>query len=153
MKHIKKMLLAIIVVFIAIQFIQPEHNKSSQLLPSDITKNCSVPDSVMDILKNACFDCHSDNTRYPWYADIQPVAWLMSYHIRTGKENLNFSEFGAYSHRKQVNKLRAIDSSVNSGSMPLWSYNLIHTNARLTYREQILIINWARKTKDSLTQN
>jgi hypothetical protein len=107
----------------------------------------------MDILKTACFDCHSDNTRYPWYADIQPVAWFMSNHIRTGKENLNFSEFGAYSHRKQVNKLRAIDSSVNSGSMPLWSYNLIHTNARLTYREQILIINWARKTKDSLTQN
>ena len=150
MSLIKKILLSLLVVFIVIQFIQPAHNKSKQLLSTDISKLISIPDSVQVVLKNACYDCHSNNTQYPWYINIQPAGWLMAKHIRKGKEDLNFSEFGSYSLRKQVSKLAGIVNSIKDDNMPLPSYKWMHKNARLTSDKKTLIINWAQKSKDSL---
>ena len=90
----------------------------------------------MDVFKNSCYDCHSNNTRYPWYVNIQPMGWVMARHIKKGKENLNFSEFGTYSKRKQANKLRAIATSIKDGSMPLSSYTIMHTDAKLCEEEE-----------------
>lgn len=140
-----------LVVFVAIQLIRPAKNISKQSLPTDIVKLYNVPGNVQAVLKTACYDCHSNNTRYPWYVNIQPVGWMLARHIRNGKENLNFSEFGSYSERKQTNKLRAIVSSIREGSMPLSSYTLIHTDARLSPEDKKLIADWASKTKDSIT--
>ena len=150
MSRKKKILLALLIVFIAIQFIQPAHNTSGQVLPIDITKTVSVPDKVLDIFKNSCYDCHSNNTRYPWYVYIQPMGWMMARHIKNGKKNLNFSEFGSYSLRKQVNKLRAIETSIKEESMPLSSYTIIHTDAKLSEEDRKLITDWISNTKDSL---
>ena len=151
MRPYKKVLLALVIVFVAIQFIQPVRNKNGQVLPADITKTVNVPDNVLSTFKKACYDCHSDNTRYPWYVNIQPAAWLMASHIKEGKENLNFSEFGNYSKRKQTNKLRAIATSINEGSMPISSYTWMHTDAKLSKENKEMIIDWATKTKDSLS--
>ena len=150
MKRYKKILLVLLIVCIAIQFIQPAHNASGQVLPIDITKTVSVPDKVLDIFKNSCYDCHSNNTRYPWYVYIQPMGWMMARHIKNGKKNLNFSEFGSYSLRKQVNKLRAIETSIKEESMPLSSYTIIHTDAKLSEEDRKLITDWISNTKDSL---
>lgn len=151
MRLFKKILLALLLVFIAIQFIRPTKNKSGQVLPKDITKTVNVPDKIQVIFKNTCYDCHSNNTRYPWYVNIQPMGWIMASHIKNGKADLNFSEFGAYSKRKQGNKLRAIATSIKDGSMPLSSYTIMHTDAKLTEENKNLIIDWASKTKDSLS--
>src|SRR5437867_11356274 len=97
MSRKKKILLAVLVVLIAIQIIQPAHNKSEGTLSTDITRIYSVPDSVQMVLKQACYDCHSNRTRYPWYSHIQPVGWMLARDIRHGKADLNFSEFGSYS--------------------------------------------------------
>ena len=129
---------------------QPAHNKSGMVLPADITKTLNVPDKVLDIFKNSCYDCHSNNTRYPWYVNIQPMGWMMARHIRNGKENLNFSEFATYSKRKQANKLRAIETSIKDGSMPISSYTIMHTDARLSKEDTTVIIKWAANAKDSL---
>lgn len=153
MKLYKKILLALLIVFIAIQFIQPAHNISGQVLPTDITKTVKVPENVLNIFKNACYDCHSNNTRYPWYVYIQPMGWMMARHIKNGKDNLNFSDFGSYSQRKQANKLRAIETSIKEGSMPLSSYTIMHTDARLSAENKKLITDWASNAKDSLTKN
>ena len=150
MRPFKKILLALLVVFIAIQFIRPARNISGQALPSDIEKKVNVPDKVLGIFKNACYDCHSNNTRYPWYVNIQPMAWVMANHIKNGKQNLNFSEFGSYSNRKQANKLRAIATTMKDGSMPLSSYTIMHTDAKLSKEDKKLISDWATKTRDSL---
>ena len=152
MKLYKKILLALLIVFIAIQFVQPAHNTSGQALPTDITKTVNVPDKVLDIFKNACYDCHSNNTRYPWYVYIQPMGWMMARHIKNGKDNLNFSDFGSYSERKQANKLRAIETSVKEGAMPLSSYVIMHTDARLSAEDKKLITDWVSVAKDSLTK-
>ena len=150
MKLYKKILLALLIVVIAIQFIQPAHNISGQVLPTDITKKVNVPDKVLDIFKNACYDCHSNNTRYPWYVYIQPMGWMMARHVRNGKENLNFSDFGSYSQRKQANKLRAIEKSIKEGSMPLSSYTIMHTDARLSVEDKKVITDWVSNARDSL---
>ena len=150
MSWIKKILLALLILIIAIQFIQPARNKSGQVLPTDISTVDNLPRPVEAILKNACYDCHSNNTNYPWYANIQPAGWILARHIKNGKAELNFSEFGSYSIRKQKNKLNSIANSLKDGTMPLTSYTLIHKNARLTKDENALIINWANNIKDSL---
>lgn len=153
MKWYKKILPAVLVVFIAIQFIQPAHNSSGQALPTDITKTIRVPDNVLNIFKKACYDCHSNNTRYPWYVYIQPTGWIMARHIRNGKDNLNFSDFGSYSQRKQANKLRAIETSIKEGSMPLPAYTIMHTDAKLSAEDKKLINDWTSVAKDSLSKN
>ena len=150
MSRIKKIGLTLLIVIIAIQFIQPVRNKSGQVLPADISKIYSVPDSVQCVLKNACYDCHSDNTSYPWYSNIQPFGWWLASHISRGKKELNFSEFGNYSDRRQRSKLFSIEKSIEDGSMPFPSYTLIHKNSRLTKEQKSLIINWADRIKDSL---
>jgi hypothetical protein len=151
MSNPKKILLAIGIVIIAIQFIHPAHNTSNQLLPTDISKLVPVPDSVQTILKKACYDCHSNNTAYPWYSVIQPVDWLLTNHISEGKHSLNFSEFGSYTSRRQLNKFSAISNEIEDNGMPIWSYRLIHKNARLNANEKTRIINWANKSKDFLS--
>lgn len=149
----KKTLLAVIAVLIAVQFIQPAHNTSGQILTTDITKMVSIPDKVLAVFKNACYDCHSNNTRYPWYVYIQPMGWMMAKHVKDGKNNLNFSEFGTYSKRKQANKLRSIGHCIQEGSMPLSSYTMIHTDARLSNEDKKMIMDWSAATKDSLSKN
>ncbi|HEY8897031.1 MAG TPA: heme-binding domain-containing protein [Niastella sp.] len=151
MRRKRKWLLFLITAFILIQFIQPARNKNGQVLQSDITAKFTVPANVRSVLEVACYDCHSNNTRYPWYANIQPGGWWLAKHIKDGKEELNFSDFGSYSRRRQINKLRSIANSISDGSMPLSSYTLLHKNARLTKDQKTLIIEWAGKLKDSLT--
>jgi hypothetical protein len=148
----KKALLTLLIVFIAIQFIQPAHKKNGQVLPTDIVKMYNVPLNVQSVLKTSCYDCHSNNTRYPWYFNIQPLGWMLNSHVTNGKENLNFSDFGSYSERKQKNKFRAIAKSIDEGSMPLWQYTIIHKDARLTTETKAFIINWSEKIKDSLSK-
>lgn len=147
----RKWLLILITAFILIQFIQPARNKNGQVLETDITGTFTVPANVRSILEVACYDCHSNNTRYPWYANIQPGGWWLGKHIKDGKEELNFSDFGSYSHRRQINKLQLIANSISDGTMPLSSYTLLHKNARLTKVQKTMIIEWAGQLKDSLT--
>ncbi|TSA31701.1 MAG: cytochrome C [Porphyromonadaceae bacterium] len=151
MSFTKKLLLAIGIAFIAIQFVQPAHNKSDHALSTDILKIVNIPDSVNAILKNSCYDCHSNNTVYPWYSNIQPMGWLMANHIKQGKEALNFSEFGSYSPRRQLSKLNAIANSIRDDIMPLSSYKLMHKNAHLSTNKKTIFINWAQQSKDSLS--
>jgi hypothetical protein len=150
MRRIHKVLLIIAVVFIAAQFIQPTRNKSGQVSPTAFEKVYSVPANVHSILQGACYDCHSNNTFYPWYANIQPVAAILAKHIKDGKEELNFSEFGNYTNRRRISKLKGISRQIRSGEMPLSSYTLIHKNARLSAAEKRVLIDWMQKTVDSL---
>ena len=147
----KKILLGLLIVFVLIQFIQPARNKTDQIQSTDIQKVFTVPDKALVLLQNSCYDCHSNNTRYPWYSFIQPVGWWMASHIRKGKADLNFSEFGAYSNRKQQSKLQAIANSIKDETMPISSYTLLHKNTKLSTDDKAIILAWIEETKDSLS--
>ena len=100
--------------------------------------------------RQACYDCHSDNTRYPWYAEVQPVGWWLAEHIKDGKRGLNFSEFGDYTPKRAVRKLQGIDHMLEKNKMPLASYRLIHRDANLTSGEITTLKNWADSVRASI---
>lgn len=143
MQIVKKVLIGLLVIFIAIQFVRPAKNEQDTKMAEDITNLYTVPDDVHKVLVKACYDCHSNNTRYPWYANVQPVAWWLNDHIKDGKSELNFSEFGKRPLARQVKKLKEIAGEVEEHEMPLTSYTLVHRDADLTDAERELIVNWA----------
>lgn len=145
----KKIILGLAVILIGIQFFQPLRNQSDEVTASHIERVYNVPQNVKAILTQSCYDCHSNNTRYPWYSRIQPGAWYMARHIKKGKVELNFSTFGEYSARKQRNKFRAMAGQVKDGEMPLSSYTLIHRNAVLSQDDKQVLINWFGTMEDS----
>ncbi len=152
MKKIKIILVVLIVLFIIIQFIpagipsnKPEDEKS-------IAKSSLVTGQVLNQLKKSCFDCHSDQTKLPWYAKIAPSSWLLSGHINEGKSHLNFSEWEDYSRREKIGLLEAIKDEVESGNMPLKSYLLIHRDARLDSEKISLLSKWTSETSDKILE-
>lgn len=146
----KYILISLGAILVLIQLIQPARNKSGQVFPTDFSKMYVVPDNVHKLLINACYDCHSNNTSYPWYANFQPVAWLMANHIKNGKANLNLSVFGSYAPRRQISKLRDMADQVLDNEMPLLSYKIIHRKARLSKEERVQLSQWLNKVADSL---
>jgi len=142
--------LILLVLFGLIQFYpRPAKNISSVVTDESIEKIYPVPDSVMSILKSACYDCHSNNTHYPWYSNIQPVALFLNRHIVEGKKELNFDEFGNYTRRRQQSKLKAIANQLRDGEMPLSSYKLLHGGARISQNKKNQIINWVNEYLDT----
>jgi hypothetical protein len=135
-----------------IQFIRPKRNVDKGIQAGDITRAFNVPGDIQRMLQVASYDCHSNNTNYPWYFKIQPVGWWLADHVRKGKAELNFNEFGSYSVRRQISKLNGIANSVRDKTMPLKSYTILHKNARLSKEQRQSIIDWASKTKDSLSK-
>ena len=150
-KNIKGIIYFLILIFAGIQFFRPARNISSTSgnYSNDIQLKYNVPDSIQSLLKTSCYDCHSNNTNYPWYAAVQPIAWWLNNHIQEGKKEINFSEFTAYPIRRQYKKLKDIVDQVKEGDMPLSSYTLIHRNAILKEKQQVYIINWANHLRDS----
>src|ERR1700749_4414155 len=115
----KKILIVVIILLAAIQFIRPARNLSATVSSNDISKFYHVPANVSDILQRSCNDCHSNNTVYPWYSNIQPVGWWLQNHINEGKKELNLSEFGAYTPKRQDHKMEEFIEMVEKDEMPL----------------------------------
>jgi len=146
-KIFKRIALALLLVFIGIQFIRPKKNNGVADTSNDITQFVSVPDTVLRMLKVSCYDCHSNKTSYPWYAEIAPASWWLAGHIKDGKAELNFSEFSQYSKRRMKTKLNSIGEQVEKREMPLKSYLLIHGNAELGDGQIQIIKNWTDGAK------
>ncbi|MEP7142101.1 MAG: heme-binding domain-containing protein [Ferruginibacter sp.] len=154
-KTLKKLALALLAVLIIIQFFRPAKNNST--LPgvssNDISKVWPVTDDVHKILQTSCYDCHSNNTKYPWYINVQPVAWWMNDHILEGKKEINFSEFASYRIGRQYKKMEEIIEQVKDDEMPLYSYTIIHRNAILNKDQKLSLTNWANAIRDSIKAN
>ncbi len=140
---VKKILLFLLLAFIVIQFIHPKPNKSQGDQPNQIGKMYDVPENVKSILVKACNDCHTNNTRYPWYSNIQPVDWWLTNHIKEGKAHLNLDEYTKRPLRYQYHKMEEIVEQVKEGHMPLNSYLWIHKDAKLNDAEKTTITDWA----------
>lgn len=139
----KKNIFFVLIPFLLIQLYQPARNSDNgQVLPIHITKVYNIPIKVQQVLQQSCYDCHSNNTYYPWYSYLQPARFLMEYHIKVGKENLNFSEWGNYSRRRQETKLDRIAKQIESNEMPLASYTMIHRNTKLSEQQKQEVIAW-----------
>ena len=146
----KKAGFILLLIFVLIQFYpRPGKNISSVQSSNSIEQLYPIQDSILQVLKAACYDCHSNNTNYPWYSNIQPIAWFLNRHIVEGKAELNFDEFGSYSKRRQQSKLKAIVNQVKDGEMPLTSYKLLHKKASLSGKERNMITKWFMEKYDA----
>jgi len=149
-RNIKRVLILLLVLLIVIQFIRPAKNISAGPSPNDISTKYKMSEEVKNILKVSCYDCHSNNTTYPWYAKIQPVTWWLNDHITEGKRELNFSEFTTYSIRRQYSKLAETNEQLKKDEMPLKSYLLLHRNAKLDDQKKSAVVAWATSLRDSI---
>ena len=150
MKMIKKILLFLLAALVVIQFIHPKKNKAEGAQPNYIGNTFTVPDDVKVLLAKACNDCHSNNTRYPWYASFQPVHWWLNKHIVDGKKHINYDEFTHKPLRYQYHKMEETIEMVKEGEMPLDSYTWTHKDARLIDTEKDKIIQWAGNVMDTM---
>ncbi|BAP31741.1 uncharacterized protein CHSO_2704 [Chryseobacterium sp. StRB126] len=140
---IKRIFLGLILIFLIIQVIQPVRNIDYGQVPSsDISKVYRIPGNVQSILRASCYDCHSNGTNYPVYAYIQPLSFFLENHIKEGKKELNFSEWGLYSKRKQTHKLESIENQIKQRKMPLSSYLYLHHDAKLSDEEIKEVVDW-----------
>lgn len=149
MKILKKIGLVLLVVFLVAQAFRPVQNNTNNK-EKDISTVYPVPANVQQILTKACNDCHSNNTVYPWYAGVQPFAWLINDHVKDGKRKLNFNEFAGYRIAKQYKKLEECIEEVKEGEMPLESYTIIHSNTKLSEEEKNTLFDWCNAVRDSI---
>ncbi|MDZ4808486.1 MAG: heme-binding domain-containing protein [Bacteroidota bacterium] len=150
MAIVKKILVFLLVALVIIQFIHPKKNKAEGPQPNYIGNTFPIPADVKTILAKACNDCHSNNTRYPWYTNLQPVHWWLDKHIRKGKKELNFDQYTSRSLRFQYKKMEEVMDELKEGVMPLNSYTWTHIDARLTEEEKNKIIGWANTVMDTM---
>ena len=150
MKRLKRIGLALLVVLVGLQVIPTRTNQNTEVASFDFIKTNKVPEDVGRMLLTSCYDCHSNNTNYPWYSRVQPVGWLLENHINMGKAVLNLSEFGGYSVRKQKSKLKSMTNQIEKDEMPLSSYTFIHHNARLTQDSKKILVGYLNALQDSL---
>lgn len=153
MKIVKIIAVILLVAFVGIQFVPTERNQSDVIPKTDFLLVNNPPENISTLLQESCYDCHSNNTDYPWYEKIQPITWFLENHIADGKEELNFNEWDAYSNRRKNSKLKSIVNQIKDDEMPLESYIFFHQDAILSEKKKKTVIEWITKLKDSLSNS
>ena len=156
-RSLKIILLLLAAGMMVIQFFRPERNLGEQGGDGDLLVVQEVPGEIAGLLEESCYDCHSNHTHYPWYSRIAPFSWYLEAHIRGGKEEANFSAYGEMNTLARIALLSEICEVVESGSMPLASYTLIHREARMDEAEKEALCLWSesetigllKRSKDS----
>ena len=149
MKLLKKLILLLLVVFVIAQFFGPEKNEGDLASIEPFLAETNPPEDVMVILKETCYDCHSDFTRYPWYNNITPINYWMAGHVDHGKEELNLSNWSEFSTKKKDHKLEEIEELVVAKEMPLESYTITHSEAKLTDAQIQAVVDWVKSARAS----
>jgi hypothetical protein len=150
MRLLKIILPALAIVFIAMQFFPDRIPENKPADENDIIFSSLVNEEILGIIKISCFDCHSNQTHFPWYSKLAPSSWLLAGHIEKGRNQLNFSAWESYNKRKKIGMLEAINEVVTSGEMPLKSYTLIHRDARLSSGEISTLAKWTEESANKL---
>ena len=138
-----KILVVLGLLIVAIQLVPvPRENPP-------VTAAITVPPDVQTVLETSCYDCHSNLTDWPWYSSVAPASWLVYKDVKKGRDELNFSEWGEYSDRRQNHKLEEIEEKVVDGEMPLKLYLPLHPEARLSEAAMGTLIEWSRAERQA----
>ncbi len=141
-KVLKKVLLVLLIAFVVMQFIRIDKTNPAVVAENDFITITEPSDEIKTMLHNACYDCHSNETKYPWYSNVAPVSWWLKHHVDEGREHLNFSEWGTYSLKRQNHKLHECAEEVEEGEMPMSSYTIAHGEASLSADQKEKLAEW-----------
>lgn len=147
MKLIKKILLLLLIVLVLIQFYRPDKNAAKTRDLEAFINDTKPTAKITAILEKHCYNCHSNNTSFPWYAEIAPVSLWINHHIEEGKEHFNVSEWRNYDIKKRDHKLDELIEEVEEGKMPLDSYSWLH--GTMSKNEKEALIKWANTIRAS----
>jgi dsDNA-binding SOS-regulon protein len=142
----------VIVAFVVIQFFQPEKN-IGEVTQNHIFRQEKLPENVQLTIQNACLDCHSNNTRYPFYDRIAPASWMVSKHVTEGKKELNFSEWGEMDAYDKIKALEDIRQELEQNTMPLKAYVVMHREAKLSEEQKTALFTWIDKKGEELVKS
>lgn len=140
----------IVVLFVVIQFIPITMPKAEKENPNDLLANVKMPEHVASMFRESCYDCHSNETKFPWYAHIAPSSWLLSRDIREARQRVNFSNWEKLSKIQQIAMLSNVAIEVKNGDMPFWAYPIMHPKARMSKVDRKEMIDWVRKYQDDI---
>lgn len=140
-KTIKFIGIFLLIALVVIQFIRPDKNNSGYEGITAFKTDTRPTEEVLSILEKNCFDCHSNQTTYPWYAEIAPISYWLDDHVVEGKKHFNMSSWDKYSIKKKDHKLEELIEEVEEGEMPLNSYTWIHGD--LSSNDKELLLQWA----------
>lgn len=146
----KKVFYIILAILVVIQFIPSGRTANQPEAGKDIHKHINIPDEVSTILRNACYDCHSQEVKYPWYSYVAPISFLVARDVNVGRENLDFSKWGDLKIRKQLKALDEISEEIKNENMPLPIYPPLHPEAKLSDDKRELMIQWAGAVAEGL---
>jgi hypothetical protein len=150
----RRLVLAAVAVTVAglaaIQFVPVERTNPPIDPAQTVERQVGVPADVQAILDRSCKDCHSDETRWPVYAYVAPVSWLVSHHVTHGRNEVNFSEWGQYDPDSERDILIEICRQVKRGSMPIGQYTLIHRDARLSAADVDKLCSWTQDVRKAI---
>lgn len=135
-------LIIIFVIFIAMQFIRVEHINPN----TNKALEFQAPNEIKAILKKSCYDCHSNEVKFPWYSDIAPISWMVSKNVTNARSLLNFSTWEDYTQEEKTKKLKEIFRTVYA-AMPVPSYLLMHEEAEITKEERAMVREWIGYSK------
>ena len=147
MKLLKKISLGVVLLLVAMQFYSPTKNISPGDHTIIFTKETNPSPELKAVFKTSCYDCHSNNTAYPWYNNVAPFSYWIADHVKEGKEHLNFSKWDTYSIDKKDRLLEEIEEVVVNGEMPLNVYTYLHNDAELSESEVNDIVEWAKQSR------
>ena len=138
-KVVRWFVLAVVAALVVIQFVPVERPQSNPPVTAEVPASAEV----RAILRRACYDCHSNETVWPWYSKVAPVSWLVARDVREGREELNFSTWDQYSTKQQVKKMGESFEEVAEGEMPPWFYLPVHRDAMLSPQDKAALRDWA----------
>ncbi|MDP2721394.1 MAG: heme-binding domain-containing protein [Bacteroidales bacterium] len=146
----KKFLWILLIIVLVLQVIPTNRPETKTNNPNDLIVNNQVPAEVADMLRNACYDCHSNESKYPWYAYVAPVSYLINKDIREGRKHLNFSDWQGLETTKKLKLLDEISDEVGGGDMPYFIYPPLHPEARLSDADRQKMVDWTTDFGDGL---
>ena len=146
----KKVLVIIIVAFILLQFFPIDKNNPAVTPKMDFLTIKNTPESTAKIIRNGCYDCHSNESKYPWYSNVQPFGWFLKDHIEEGRKELNYSTFATYEPKRQAHKLYEAAEMVEKGEMPLDSYVLGHSEANFSAAQKEQLVKYFRMVESEI---
>lgn len=147
MKILKWIGIGIVITLACIQVVRPDRTNPPVDPAMTLQASTQVPPEVQAIFERSCYDCHSNQTVWPWYTNVAPVSWFIADHVKDGREELSFSEWGAYPPKKADHKLEEICEMVEKGEMPLESYLILHGGAKLSEPDKQTLCNWTKQER------